>query len=78
MDGTTESQIVFGFTQEIIDTTLTGMRTGRPPKQTSDIKSSYVRIRVTLSERAEIKRRAKAAKAETVSDWMRERLLGDQ
>ena len=54
------------------------MRTGRPPKPESEVKETYVRFRVTHAERAEIARRAKAAKAETVSDWMRERLLGDQ
>ena len=37
-----------------------------------------VRIRVTRAERAEIMRRAKAAKAKTESEWIRERLLGDQ
>jgi len=39
---------------------------------------TLTRIRVTRAERAEIMRRAKAAKAKTESAWIRQRLLGDE
>jgi hypothetical protein len=50
---------------------------GRPKTPKDKAKSMFIRVRVTKSERAEIMRRAKAAKAKTESDWIRQRLLGD-
>jgi hypothetical protein len=49
---------------------------GRPTKTKDEAMSMNVRIRVTPAERAEILRRAKAAKARNESTWIRERLLG--
>ena len=51
---------------------------GRPKKPTAEVKVTYVRIRVTRAERAEIMRRSKAAKAKTESEWIRDRLLGNE
>lgn len=36
-----------------------------------------MRVRVTKTERAEILRRSKAAQAKNESEWIRQRLLGD-
>ena len=57
--------------------TLTGMK-GRPKKPKAEVKSTYVRIRVTNAEREEILRRWQATKAKTESEWIRQRLLGDE
>ena len=54
------------------------MKPGRPKKLKAEVKNLTVRIRVTAIERAEIERRAKAAKALTESAWIRQRLLGDE
>jgi len=51
---------------------------GRPKKPKQEVKTMTVRIRVTRAERAEIMRRAKAAKAKTETEWIRDRLLGDE
>lgn len=51
---------------------------GRPPKPKAEVKTTYVRIRVTKAEREEIARRTKAAKAKTESEWIRDRLLGEE
>jgi hypothetical protein len=51
---------------------------GRPKKPKAEVKSTYVRIRVTNAERLEIVRRWQAAKAKTESEWIRQRLLGDE
>jgi len=51
---------------------------GRPKKPKAEVKTTYVRIRVTKAEREEIMRRWKAAKAKTESEWIRDRLLGDE
>lgn len=47
---------------------------GRPKKPPDEARSTYVRIRVTPAERAEIRQRGKASKTETA--WIRQRLLG--
>ena len=60
----------------IVVDTLPSM-SGRPKNKPGELKDTHVRIRVTKSERAEITRRAKAAKAKSESEWIRERLLGD-
>jgi len=57
--------------------TLTGMK-GRPKKPKAEVKTTYVRIRVTKAEREEIMRRWKAAKAKTEAAWIRDRLLGNE
>jgi hypothetical protein len=57
--------------------TLKGMK-GRPKKPKAEVKSTYVRIRVTNAERLEIVRRWQATKAKTESEWIRDRLLGDE
>lgn len=66
----------------IIETTLAPMKIGRPKSKPSDAKSMYIRARVTKAERAEIAKRAKAAKsaksAKTESEWIRQRLLGNE
>jgi hypothetical protein len=51
---------------------------GRPRKPKAEVKTTYVRIRVTKAEREEIVRRWKAAKAKTEAAWIRDRLLGDE
>jgi hypothetical protein len=51
---------------------------GRPKTPKDKAKSMFIRVRVTKSERAEIMRRAKAAKTKTESEWIRQRLLGDE
>jgi hypothetical protein len=51
---------------------------GRPKKPKAEVKSTYVRIRVTNAERLEIVRRWQATKAKTESEWIRDRLLGDE
>jgi hypothetical protein len=51
---------------------------GRPKIPKDKAKSMFVRVRVSKAERAEIARRAKAAKAKTESEWIRDRLLGDE
>ena len=56
--------------------TLTAMR-GRPKKPKEEVKTTYVRIRVTKAERAEIMRRWIATKLKSESEWIRQRLLGD-
>jgi hypothetical protein len=48
---------------------------GRPKKPNGEVKTTYVRIRVTPAERAAIMRRWKAAKAKTESAWIRKRLM---
>lgn len=48
----------------------------RPKTPSNEYKGTYVRVRVTESERKEIARRAKAAKAKNESVWIREQLLG--
>lgn len=50
---------------------------GRPKTPPAKYRGKYVRIRVTDSERAEILRRSKKAKAKNESVWIRQRLLGD-
>lgn len=50
----------------------------RPKVKIEDYRGTYVRVRVTAKERAEITRRTKAAKAKNESAWIRERLLGDE
>jgi hypothetical protein len=51
---------------------------GRPKTPKDKAKSMFIRVRVTKSERLEIMRRAKAAKTKTESEWIRQRLLGDE
>lgn len=50
----------------------------RPKTPTEKYRGTYVRIRVTKAERAEILRRSREAQAKNESVWIRERLLGDQ
>lgn len=50
----------------------------RPKTPPDRYKGTYVRVRVTQAERAEILRRVKAAKAKNESVWIRERLLGEE
>ena len=57
--------------------TLTGMK-GRPRKPKAEVKTTYVRIRVTKAEREEIMRRWKAAELKSESEWIRQRLLGEE
>ena len=49
----------------------------RPKTTPSLYRGTYVRVRVTETERKEIARRAKAAKAKNESVWIREQLLGN-
>jgi hypothetical protein len=51
---------------------------GRPKKPKEEVKTTYVRIRVTKAERAEIIRRWSATKLKSESEWIRQRLLGDE
>ena len=53
-------------------------KNGRPKTHPDLYKGTYVRIRVTKAERAEILRRSREAQAKNESVWIRERLLGDQ
>lgn len=51
---------------------------GRPKTKPENYRGVYVRIRVTKTERSEILRRAREAKAKNESVWIRERLLGNE
>lgn len=51
---------------------------GRPRTKPENYKGTYVRVRVTQTERAEILRRSKAANEKNESTWIRKRLLGDE
>lgn len=74
---TTKGQLSIWVCHHELLITLTRMK-GRPKKPKEDVKTTYVRIRVTKAERLEIMRRWKAAKAKTESEWIRDRLLGDE
>jgi hypothetical protein len=71
----TKMQSRFLLLVKVFATTLNFM--GRPRTPPAKAKSMYVRFRVTQSERAELLRRVKAAKAKNESVWIRKRLLGE-
>lgn len=58
--------------------TLENRQLARPTLKPEKYRGTYVRVRVTQTERAEILRRAKKAKAKNESCWIRQRLLGDE
>jgi len=50
---------------------------GRPKTPADQYKGTYIRVRVTKRQRAEILRKSIDAKAKTESEWIRQRLLSD-
>lgn len=56
----------------------TDLTMARPRLKKDKVKACFVRIRVTEAERAKVRLRAKKSGAKNETDWVRQRLLGDE